>query len=343
MDRGPTSGAVVRVVTIVIAAGLLLYAAYQIRHILVLAIISMFLAIGLDPVVRTLNKIHLKRSQAVALVFLGLVVFVTGFVASVTPPLIRQTQKLVRELPDYVEHLSDRSERFQALDERYDLTKNLRSQVGNIGQVAARSAGSAVGVLQGVASRLFNLLTVMILTIYFLLDLPQLRTGANRLVPMSKRKRFEELSDVVFDRISGYMIGQLTVSLIAGGTSLVALTLLKVPFSLPLAMWVAVASLIPMVGATLGAVAAVVVAFFSSTAIGVGTVIFFVIYQQVENYVIAPRVMKKAVNISAAAVILSALIGATLLGFVGALLAIPVAASLKVITREVWMPRQDAS
>src|SRR5207247_6328078 len=120
-----------------------------------------------------------------------------------------------------------------------------------------------------------------------------------------------------FDRISGYMIGNIGVSIVAGLASGTALALLGVPYALPLAMWVAIADLIPMVGATLGAVPAVIVAFFSGLPTGIGTVIFFAIYQQVENYLVAPRVMKRAVDISPAVVILAALIGATLLGFVG--------------------------
>ena len=125
--------------------------------------------------------------------------------------------------------------------------------------------------------------------------------------------------------------------------SFIAFTLLGVPYALPLAMWVAIADLIPLVGATIGAVPAVIVAFFHSTGTGIGTAIFCLLYQQFENYVVQPRVMRQAVNISAAAVLLSALIGATLLGFVGALLAIPIAASIKVITQEIWLPRQEAA
>jgi predicted PurR-regulated permease PerM len=139
------------------------------------------------------------------------------------------------------------------------------------------------------------------------------------------------------------MLGQLTVSLIAGVSSFVVLSLLGAPYALPLAMWVAISALIPMVGSSLGAIPAVIVAFFDSLGTGIGAAVFFLAYQQVENYVVAPRVMRRAVDISPAAVILAALIGATLLGFVGALLAIPLAASLKVLAQEIWIPRQQAA
>jgi len=178
--------------------------------------------------------------------------------------------------------------------------------------------------------------------VYFLLDLPKLVTGATRLVPPARRDRFGSLAMVVFERISGYMVGQLAVSAIAGLTSLVVLSVLRIPYSLPLAMWVALAALVPMVGSMLGAVPAAIVAFTVSLPVGIGTLLFFVAYQQVENYVVAPRVMRRAVDISPAAVILAALIGATLLGFVGALLAIPVAASIKVFVQEIWVaPREE--
>lgn len=340
---GPSTSAVVRVVTVVAATGLLLVALYRVRHIVVLAVIAMFLAVGLDPAVRALGRLRLSRGKGVAVVLLGLVLFVVGFAASVTPPLVRQTQSLARQIPDYVNDLSDRSSRLYDLNERYDLAKRLQDAVGSLPELAGRSAGGVLGVVQSIAGTLFNLLTILILTTYFLLDLPKMLAGAPRLLPASRRRRFEQLSQPVLSRVSGYIMGQLTVSLIAGTTALIALTILRVPYSLPLAMWVATASLIPMVGATLGAVVAVVVAFFTSVLTGVGALVFFLVYQQLENYLIAPRVMRRAVDISPAAVILSALVGAALLGFVGALLAIPTAASFKVLTQEVWIPRQDAA
>jgi predicted PurR-regulated permease PerM len=194
-----------------------------------------------------------------------------------------------------------------------------------------------------VGRALFSIVTVSILTIYFLLDLPKLTAAAAKLVPSSRRQRIERHAQVVFDRISGYIVGNLAISVIAGVVSFIALTALRVPYALPLAMWVAIADLIPMVGATLGAIPALIVAFFGSLWSGIGTVIFFAVYQQVENYVVTPRVMQRAVDISAAAVILAALVGATLLGFIGALLAIPIAASIKVLTQEIWLPLQEAS
>ncbi|HVE91593.1 MAG TPA: AI-2E family transporter [Actinomycetota bacterium] len=342
-DRGLPSLTVVRLVAVVAASVLVLYAAYAVRHILILVLMAMFFAVGLDPVVRGLRRFGLSRGLSVLAVSLLTVLFLGGFVAAVTPPLVRQTQRLAREIPDYANNLSRRSERFRDLDRRYDLTARARKSVDDLPRVASRSAGSALGVARSVGRAIFSTLTVIILTIYFLLDLPGLLAGASRLLPATRRERFKELSVLVFERISGYIVGNVAVSVIAGVVSFIALSLLGVPFALPLAMWVAIADLIPMVGATLGAVPAVIVAFFSGTATGVGTMAFFAAYQQAENYLVVPRVMRRAVNISPAAVILSALIGGTLLGFVGVLIAVPLAASLKVLAHEVWIPKQDIS
>lgn len=343
LDRGPSTGAILRIVTVVVGAVLLLYGAYRVRYILVLMLVALFLAVGLDPLVHGMQRIRLTRPQAVLIVFLGATLFIVGFLASVTPPLVRQTQTLAQVIPEYADDLANRSERFNELDARYNITNRLRTWVDDAPDVVGRSAETALGVARGIGRLVFSVVTVTILTIYFLLDLPMLIDGAKRLLPLSRRRRFEEVTDVFFGRISGYLIGQLTVSAIAGASSFVVLTALRVPFSIPLAMWVAFSALIPMVGATLGAIPAVLVAFFTSIPLGIITLVFFLIYQQVENYVVHPRVMRRAVEISPAAVILAALIGASLLGFVGALLAIPLAASIKVIVREVWIPRQEAA
>jgi predicted PurR-regulated permease PerM len=339
----PSTATVVRITLTVAAVAVGLYGLYLIRSILVLVLVAVFFAVALDPIVRVLGRIRLKRSRAVAVVFLGVIIFIAGFFASVTPPLVRQTEKLATSVPKYVNDLGKHSKQFKQLDEKYNISSRLKSAVNNVPAIAGASLGGALGIVRSVGSAVFSVLTVMILTIYFLIDLPGLLAGAAKLIPKTRRGRWHHNSQVVFDRISGYMLGNIGVSVVAGVASFIALTLLRVPYALPLAMWVAIADLIPMVGATLGAVPAVIVAFFGGLWTGIGTVVFFLVYQQVENYLVAPRVMKRAVDISPAAVILAALIGATLLGFVGALLAIPFAASIKVLTQEIWVPRQEAA
>lgn len=338
---GPSTGTVARITLTVVGVLVLVWAVYTVRQIVVLVVVALFLAIGLDPLVRTLMRFGFKRGLAVGTVFALAVIVLLTFLASITPPLVRQTQRLIEEVPTLARDLSERNDALGDLDRRFDVSRRIRTAARDLPSVLAASAGNALGIVRSIGGVLFSVVTVAILTVYFMLDLPKLIGGAAKLVSRTRRQRIQRLADAVFGRISGYLVGQLGVSLVAGVTSIIALTLLGVPYSVPLGIWVGLSALIPMVGATLGAIPAVVVAFLHSPLTGIGAVVFFLVYQQVENYVVSPRVMRHAVDISPAAVILAALVGGTLLGFVGALLAIPLAASLKVIVQEVWIPRQE--
>jgi predicted PurR-regulated permease PerM len=222
-----------------------------------------------------------------------------------------------------------------------DIATKLRDATQNAPSIIGGSLGKVLGVAGSLASTFFNFLTVIVLTIYFLLSLGKIRTGTLKLVPKSKRKRTQELVDPILEKIGAYIAGNITISIIAGVVSFVFLVIVQIPYPVALSLWVAIADLMPLVGATLGAVPAVVVAFFDSPAQGIATLAFFLAYQQLENYVIAPRVMNKAVDVAPAAVLLAALIGASLLGFVGALMAIPAAAAIKIVANEIMLPRAE--
>jgi predicted PurR-regulated permease PerM len=185
-------------------------------------------------------------------------------------------------------------------------------------------------------------LTVLILTLYFLSSFNSIKGTAYRLVPRSRRARFSLISDEVLNRVGGYVAGAVVVALIAGVTSLVWVSSLGIPYPLALALIVTLTDVIPLIGATIGAVIVTTVAFFVSLPVGIATGIFFIVYQQMENYLIYPRVMSRSVDVNPAAAIVGALIGGTLLGFVGALLAVPATAAIQLIMREVLVPRQDA-
>lgn len=345
--RDVPAGAVVRIVLIASAALLIpaavLLAVMRARNILVLAVVALFFTIGLDPLVRRLGRRRVPRPAAVAAVFVGALLIIGGFLASISPPLVRQTQHLAEEIPDFAERLSASSGRFADLNERYDLSERLRGFIEDLPQVAARSAGNVIGVLRSVGTAFFNIFTVVVLTIYLLLDFPRIEEGFLRLVALSRRERVRRITDVVFARISGYLLGQIAVSVIAGLAAMIALAAIRIPYWLPLALWVGLSAVIPMIGASIGAIPAVIVAFFASPVKGIITLAYFLAYQQAENTLIHPRVMRQAVDISPPAVILSALIGATLFGFAGALLAIPLAASVKALVQELWMPRQETA
>jgi predicted PurR-regulated permease PerM len=310
-----------------------LYALYSVRAILVRVVVALFVAVSLDPAVRWLARRGMRRGLAVTLIFLLAFGLAAGFLVSVIPPLVSQFQTLAADLPDYLARLQDRSARFRELDDRFNLSSQLQ---GLVGTLPSRLGTGLLGFTGRVFGALLNGLTVLVFTIYFMADLPRIRTGLVRLFPVDRRPRARQIVDLVVDKVGGYMIGNIIISIIAGVVSYLAFVVLGVPFPAPLAFLVAICDLIPMIGATLGAVIGVTVALFT-TQLWPTTVLvaaFFVAYQQLENYLIAPRVLKTTVELGAAAVLLAGLIGATVLGLVGALMAIPVAAALNVIVHE---------
>ncbi len=339
--RAPATATVVRVTFTVFATLFFLYAIYLVRSVLVLIVVAAFLAVGLDPAVRVLDRSRLSRGQSVAVIFIGALLFIGGFFATIIPPLVSQVTSFATNLPSYVEDIADDNPRFKGYVEENDVATRLKEATANVPSLLGSSFSRVAGVAGSILSAFFNGLTVLVLTIYFLLSLSQIRNGTLALVPKSKREQTARLLDPILEKIGAYVAGNIVTSLIAGVVSFIFLTIAGVPFPLALALWVALADLIPLVGATLGMIPAVLVAFFTSTGLGIGTLVFFIVYQQLENYVIAPRVMKKAVDVSAAAVLLSALIGATLMGFLGALMAIPAAAAIKLIVQEVLMPKVE--
>jgi predicted PurR-regulated permease PerM len=282
------------------------------------------------------------RGWAVFSIFLAAVGFVVLFSMLVVPPVARGIRQFASDIPGYIDRLQRENSWFRDLAEKYDLSTRLRSLTDRLPSLASASLGQVLGITRSVASVIFNMLTIGILTIYFLLALPRgERTAEGRLIDHHGGQRNLMIFREALDRVGGYVSGNIAISVIAGVVSYVFLRIVGVPFAAALAMWVAIADLIPTVGATLGAVVAVIVAFFTSIGLGIATVIFFVVYQQVENYVIVPRVMTKAVDLSPAAVIVSVLIGGSLAGFAGALLALPLAAAAKVVIREYWLePRR---
>jgi predicted PurR-regulated permease PerM len=334
----PTMGYYARVTLTIVGVLVLLAAAWAVRNILVLLLIAAILAVGLDPAVRRLERWKVRRGWAVALIFLAAIGFMVLFALLVIPPLVSEVQQLAADIPRYLQRLRTQGGFLGDLERDYQLSRRLQDLTQRLPSIASSSIGTILGITRSVASAIFNMLTIAILTIYFLVALPR---GERTLVAVFTRKEQREADartlDEALERIGGYVSGNLIVSLIAGITSFIFLQIVGVPFAAALAMWVAIADLIPTVGATLGAVVAVAVAFFSSVADGIATTIYFAAYQQVENYVIVPRVMKKAVDLSPAAVIVSVLIGGSLAGFAGALMALPLAAAAKVVIRDVWL------
>jgi predicted PurR-regulated permease PerM len=316
-------------------------AVYTARSVLIRAAIALFVAISLDPAVRWLVRKGVRRSVAVTIIFLIALALVAAFLMSVIPAMVSQFRGLVDDLPKYLSQLQDRSGRFRELSDRFNLTRQIQSFISS---VPSRLGSGLFGLTGRIFGALFSTLTVLVLAIYFMADLPRLRNGLVRLFPRARRSQLGRVADVVIDKVGAYMIGNILISLVAGLAAFVCFAALKVPFSVPLAFVVALTDLIPMIGATLGAVIAVVLTLFASKLwpTTVLVAIFFVVYQQLENYFIAPRILRSTVNLSAAAVLLAGLIGATALGLVGALMAIPVAAAMKVLLTEQLQARDAA-
>lgn len=311
----------------------------QARQVLVLLVVSLFLAVGLNPAVEALQRRGVRRRWAVTLVFFTVILFFAGFGAAVLPPLGAQVTQFVQSAPGYLDQLQG-NRTIHRLDEQFGLIQRAQGYLQS-GDVGARAFGGLLGVGRVVLSTTFSVLTVLILTLYFLSSLPSIKHTAYRLAPRSRRARVGLLADEILLRVGGYVGGALTIAAIAGAASFVFLEIAGVQYALALAMLVTLTDLIPLIGATIGAVVVTSVGFFHSVPIGLACLVFYVLYQQVENYVIYPRVMKRSVDVAPAVTVVAALIGGTLLGFVGALLAIPSAAAVQLILEEVVIPRQD--
>jgi predicted PurR-regulated permease PerM len=324
------------------AVATVLAALFSVFNIVVLVVIAAVLAIGLDPAVRRIERAGKSRGQAVTLIFLGAIGVVVLFMWLVIPPLIAQIGELADDIPGYVERLSERDDAIGRYFQEEDVAERLRGFIEDLPAKISSSFGTIVGVAKGVTSAVFNIVTVAILAIYFMLSLPSMRrTGAIAFAP-SARERAEAVMDQSISRIGGYVAGILTTASIAGVSALVFFTILNifgigVPFAVPLAVWAAIAGLIPAVGAYIGATPAVIVGFFTSGLTGVLTLAYFIVYQQIENYAIQPRIMRNAVNLSPAAVIVSTLVFGSLGGFAGAMLALPLAATIKVVLVELFL------
>jgi predicted PurR-regulated permease PerM len=313
---------------------LLAYAAAQavmLAHdLLILVLVAMFLAVSLDPAVRWLTNRGMSRGPAVTLIVVVLLGVLAAFLSSVIPPLISQFSTLVHNMPAYLGRLEERSRHYQDLNIRYHLSQRLE---GVVGQLPERLARGVVGLTGRVVGVIVAVLTVVVFTIYFLLDLPRLRHGVVRLFTVDRRVRYAAMVDIVVDKVGTYMMGRLTIGLIGGVVAGIALAALGIPYALPLAILIGLLDVIPLLGHPVGTVIAVLVALVTVPLwpTTVALVAILLAYQQFENYLIAPRVLSQSVEISSAAVLLATLVGAATLGLVGALMAIPIAAAVKVL------------
>ncbi len=323
----------------VFVAWSLVQAVVRASSVLLLIMVAIFLAIGLNPTVEWLMRRGMRRPFAVTLVFILFLGGSVGFAVAIAPPVLEQSQEFVDRAPAVLDDLQE-SPTIARLNEDFGVLDRARDYITSE-NLGSRVFGGILGVGMFVLGALFSALTVLILTLYFLAALPAMKRQAYLLVPTSRRERFALLGDEILVRIGGYVSGAFVVASIAGVTSYVFLRIAGVPYSLALSLLVGLLALIPMIGATIAALVVSAIAFFESPATAVACLVFYGLYQQVENYFIYPRVMRRAIDVPAAATIMAALVGGALLGVVGALLAIPTAAGAMLLVREVLIPRQE--
>jgi len=305
-------------------------------------VVALFLTLALNPIVEWLGRRGLRRSLSVGTVFLGVIVVFVLLGLLVFPPVIAQGTQLVQEAPSYVDRILDAGW-VRELDKNYDAVDKIREEFNKRltdETFISTVLGGVLGAGRAVVNGVFQTFTVLILTLYFLASLPKMKRVAYSMVPASRRNRVVQLSEEIMRRTGSYAIGQVAIATVNAVLSYVMMTLLGIPYAAVLAVLVGFLGLVPMVGATLGAVLVCLVAFFDEPRTALIAGIYYLVYQQVENYVIAPRIMQRTVSVPGAVTVVAALAGGTLLGVLGALLAIPVAAAFLLLVDEVLVPRQ---
>ena len=270
-----------------------------------------------------------------------MVIGIALFVMAIGPVISDQVASLSDSAPTWLDQIQ-RNRYVQDLDQKYDVIDRVRDYVED-GNWASGLFGGVLGFGLQVLSTLANAFVVIVLTLYFLAGLETTKNALYRLAPASRRDRVSKLGDRVIESVGGYVSGAFIVALCAGISSLIFLFIVGLgEYAVALAFVVALLDVIPMIGATLGAIIVSAIGFAEDPRIGLACVIFYVVYQQLENYVIYPRVMTRSVDIPGAVTVIAALVGAALLGVIGALLAIPTAAAILMLTREIVIRRQDA-
>ncbi len=327
----------VRATLVVVATLAVVMAARRVAHVLLLVVLAFVLAVGMDPPVRWLGRFRLRRGWAVAVIFTGLAAFLALFVVLLVPPLVREVRQFADAAPGYLADLQARQDWIGNAARHANVSAKAQQFITDLPGRIGDSFDTVIGLAGTVLGRVFDLFTVAILSIYFMLALPRLRRTVAGLTRPARRDQVDRLLQRSLEKIGGYVSGNLITSAVCGIATVAALLALQVPYAVPLGMWAGVADLIPQVGAYAGAIPAVLVGLARGPGYGLGVVLYFIAYQQFENYVLAPRVYRNSIDLSPAAVIVSSLIGGTLAGFAGALLALPVAATIKVVIADVLL------
>jgi predicted PurR-regulated permease PerM len=325
---------------LVLATLVLLLMVQKLTHIIGLLVVAGFFAIVLTPAVDFLCGRGMRRSLSTLVVFLVGLGLLAGMLAAFIQPIVREVNGFIDDFPQFVENAKSGRGWIGRLVTRFDIDSYIERNQAQWEQSLRNAGAPALEVARSVASGVFAFVTILVLTFLMVLEGPKLTAATLNLVGDAQRERVRVVAADCAKAVTGYMAGNLAISVVAGLATFVFLTIAGVPFAGVLGLWVAFADLIPLVGATLGAIPTVAVAFLASPGKGVAALIFYVVYQQFENHVLQPTIMSRTVDLNPLAVLVSVLIGVELFGILGALLAIPAAGILQVVARNLYDERR---
>jgi predicted PurR-regulated permease PerM len=310
------------------------------RSVLVLIGLALFIAAGLDPAVSRLERRGLPRSAAVVAVIAAVLGVLAGFAVAAITPLASQATALAHNLPLYLHSLSSPRSEFGRLNLQYHLEQRAQQLLTSHG---TDIVGGILGVGSVVLSATTSTVIVLVLTVYFLAGLPRIKLFFYRLAPRSRRARVILIGDEIFTKVGGYLLGNVLTSLIAGAGTYFWMLIFGIPYPILLGLLVALLDMIPIIGSTIGGVIVTLVALTVSWPVALATLGFYVVYRFAEDYFVVPRVMGRTVKVPASVTAVSVLVGGALLGLIGALVAIPAAAAVRLLLQEVTFRRMDTS
>jgi len=328
-----------------LAAIVLGLAVTSLSTVLIYIALALFAALGLDPAVRFLERRGLSRAVSVVVVILGLIVVVGLILWMVLPIVIDQVASFVRSVPGMIQDFT-RTDVYATLEKQFgdqfeDLVADIQKFLTDPGNIAA-IGGGALKIGAGIASGISGVIVVLVLTLYFVATLPGIKTGLLRLAPARDRARAGEITEQITDSVGGYVMGMVVLAFFNALLAFLLYLFLGLPFPPLMATVAFCITLIPLVGSVMFWIIGTGLALFTNPVAALVFGIVYLVYMQVEAYVITPRVMNRAISIPGSLVVIGALAGGTLLGLLGALVAVPVAASILIIINQVWVPRQDA-
>lgn len=314
---------------------------WELRRIVGLVVIAAFFATILNPMVDVLTRLKLRRGLATAIVFLLGVAAFSGLIYTFVRPIYGAGQSFARDIPGFVERARNGEGRVGELIKKYNIDEKVATNAPKLQNALQNAGGPAVRTAQRVASGLFALLTILVLSFLMLLEAPAIIRAFLGFLSPPRALQVRRIGSDMAGAVTGYMAGNLLICVIAGTATWIFLSIVGVPFAGVLGLWVGFADLLPLIGATIGAIPTIAIAFLHSTGAGIAALIFYVVYQQIENHFLQPVVMSRTVKLNPLGVLLSVLVGVELAGFVGALLAIPAAGAIQVVVRDLWDERQQ--